>query len=443
MSETQVTEVIAIQTQPAPIIAPRMHVPMNDEDYALLVETLSIQSYTGEVSAMNKYIEKKAKKYGATVHEDNGNLYVTKGKADIFPGFVSHTDTVHKIIPDSDYAIYYYEDDPRHPLFAWDNKNDEPSGIGGDDKCGIFMCLVMLRDLEVCKCAFFRDEERGCIGSQLANISWFNDCAFVLQSDRRGNSDIIRNSGGVELYGAEFDAALKPLMVKYGYSNAMGTITDVRALKEIGLNVCAFNISSGYYAPHSDEEYVIADDVARTVALCKEVAEICGGYRWEHTYVKPVPKPYDYQKKWYRNDGSEGSESWDGIPYEEYGDYWGGANVYGLDRSASDGLQCPKCGRWVSLYVGWCNNCQQFIDELIKQKSLDLDGINSVGDLVLACPTCGKYETDLDTEVNWYWCYHCSHWFHPETYETWAGWTEEGDLDPPPLREVVEEEYRD
>jgi hypothetical protein len=51
---------------------------------------------------------------------------------------------------------------------AYDN-DGAPTGIGGDDKCGVFACLTLLKELPYVKAAFFVSEETGCHGSLKAD----------------------------------------------------------------------------------------------------------------------------------------------------------------------------------------------------------------------------------------------------------------------------------
>lgn len=66
------------------------------------------------------------------------------------------------------------------------------------------------------KCAFFVGEETGCVGSGRAEMDFFNDCCFVIQCDRMGNSDIVTRINCTPLCSEEFIMAVEP--EKYGYS---------------------------------------------------------------------------------------------------------------------------------------------------------------------------------------------------------------------------------
>lgn len=75
------------------------------------------------------------------------------------------------------------------------------------------------------KCAFFVQEEVGCIGSSHADMSFFSDCRFVIQCDRKGNGDMVTQINGMKLCSNEFISAID--FRKYGYKPAQGLNTDV------------------------------------------------------------------------------------------------------------------------------------------------------------------------------------------------------------------------
>ena len=129
-----------------------------------------------------------------------GNLYVTKGEANTYPCIVSHMDTVHDIISDDRYVVLNSDKE----FFAIDLKTRGATGIGGDDKCGIYTCLDNLLREKVIKLAFFVDEEIGCVGSGNADMTFFDDVSFVLQADRQGYEDVAIDIYGIEMFGGEF-----------------------------------------------------------------------------------------------------------------------------------------------------------------------------------------------------------------------------------------------
>ena len=72
-----------------------------------LEETLKIQSVSGNEDKMNKfiidhikYVNEHVKDVTIVTEQQAGgtNIYVTKGKADVYPCVVAHTDTVHDFV---------------------------------------------------------------------------------------------------------------------------------------------------------------------------------------------------------------------------------------------------------------------------------------------------------------------------------------------------------
>ena len=120
---------------------------------------------------------------------------------------------------------------------------------------------------------FFKEEETGCHGSSHAEMRFFDDCRFVIQCDRRGNSDLITNIGCTDLCSEKFIQDIAP--EHWGYKEGTGMMTDVEALKEKGLSVSAINISCGYYNPHTDEEITEKRDLEKCWRFVQHIIEDC------------------------------------------------------------------------------------------------------------------------------------------------------------------------
>lgn len=95
-------------------------------------------------------------------------------------------------------------------VIGYDRKRKKTAGIGADDKNGIWICLKCLEDFKIMKCAFFVQEETGCIGSGEADMDFFADCRFVLQCDRKGDSDLVTRISGMDLCSEEFLERVNP-----------------------------------------------------------------------------------------------------------------------------------------------------------------------------------------------------------------------------------------
>ena len=238
----------------------------------LLKQLYAIHSPSGNEKKMRKFLKDWIKNNvpGATFTVDAmGNLYVCKGESETYPCIVSHIDQVQKTHSKDFQAV-----ETKDIIFGFSIGNVQMEGLGADDKNGIWVALKCLQKYDVLKCAFFVQEEVGCRGSNKADMSFFNDCRFVLQCDRKGGKDLIWNIGGyTELCSKEFLTATG--FQQFGYKLEHGLMTDVEALKNNGLEVSACNISCGYYRPHSDEEYTIKGELLNCLALVEHIIETC------------------------------------------------------------------------------------------------------------------------------------------------------------------------
>ena len=150
------------------------------QDLEFLKQVLSVPTKSRQEGLMVEFLTNYLKEKNYDFYLDAmSNIYVTKKTSDdveYFPCVVSHTDTVHKL--DTINVVQEYlpntQGEIKLALKAYNNM-DEPTGIGGDDKCGVFACLSLLEILPNLKVAFFVSEEIGCVGSLKADKAFFNN----------------------------------------------------------------------------------------------------------------------------------------------------------------------------------------------------------------------------------------------------------------------------
>ena len=301
----------------------------------LLRRVMETQSASGRTEVMTNMIAAELRRIDSTItiKRKRGNLYATKGEAEVYPCVVAHTDTVHKVIPQKDFQVFEAE----NIWFAWDSGRKTQAGIGGDDKVGIYIALRMVEELDAVKVAFFRDEEVGCQGSGVANMQFFTDCAFVLQCDRRGYGDFVYNASGTELYGDEFQEAIDPILEAYAFKRSYGAMTDVMELKDRGLKVACANMSCGYYRPHTDDEYIDTDEVALVESMVYTMCKNLGSKQWLHD--KPARKTYS--RSYYTSDGYDGWDYRRGEGFAQTGQRWNSHWDTTHKRYVS---KCEQCG---------------------------------------------------------------------------------------------------
>lgn len=251
-----------------------------------LMEVLEIQSVSFNQKEMFKYIEGQLKAIGCDYYVDDGNIYATKGNANLYPCIASHMDTVHDIVSNLT-AV-----EINGNITGFNAKTMQQTGIGGDDKVGIFIALQCLEKFDNIKAVFFRDEEVGCAGSYDCDFTFFNDCYFVLQCDRKGNGDFITNASGVTLSSKGFQHEIRKVMGKYKYNFNTGMMTDVMALKECGVLCSMANISCGYYNPHCKDEYVNIKDVSNCLDMVTDIIESLPVKQYDCKYSIPPVKKY-------------------------------------------------------------------------------------------------------------------------------------------------------
>lgn len=239
-------------------------------DWRLLKKLYAIHSPSGKEDKMIAFLVSYLKSLpGVKLGRDSyGNLYAWKGESESYPCSVAHLDQVQRNHPRDFRAI-----ETRDIIFGFSAKEHSICGLGADDKNGIIICLEAIKKYDCMKVVFFKEEETGCHGSSRAEMKFFDDCRFVIQCDRRGNSDLITNIGCSDLCSEKFIQDIDP--EKWGYKEETGMMTDVETLKERGLSVSAINMSCGYYNPHTDEEITVKRDLEKCWHLVQHIIEDC------------------------------------------------------------------------------------------------------------------------------------------------------------------------
>ena len=260
--------------------------------YENLYNVMNIQTASYDSIYMERFIRRRIKKLGLSyTTDDYGNIYVTKGKADLYPTMVCHIDTVHEV----NLNVKVFRTDNK--LFAFDTKEMQQYGIGGDDKVGIYITLQLLQQFENFKAVFFKDEEVGCIGSGQANYDFFNDSTIVLQCDRKGNTDFVNEIMSYEMYGEDLQQIIAPILKHYKRKETSGGLTDVLSIAKNN-EVQVANMSCGYYNPHCADEYISINDVFTTAILCYQILKATKDKRYTIKRKTPVYPKYNYTRQY-------------------------------------------------------------------------------------------------------------------------------------------------
>jgi|TARA_R110000823_G_scaffold296080_3_gene416107 tripeptide aminopeptidase len=269
---------------------------MNKE---FLKEILSIPTYSGQEQLVIKYLTNYAIENNVECTIDRfGNVYLYKGEmkeGEFRPCVVAHTDTVHvyhdELVSSNKRLVIKQEIDEIKDgegyyevtsLRAYDPINGEQTGIGGDDKAGIFIALQLFEKHEKIMAAFFVSEEVGCIGSRAADKENFKNVGWFIQFDAPTDNWVSKSCNGVELFDDNFQDNIMDILTKHGQTKiSHDPYTDVFALRpKTGIN--CINIFAGYERLHTKSEYVVIENVQKSIDLAKDLIDHLGHSEYKY-----------------------------------------------------------------------------------------------------------------------------------------------------------------
>jgi len=281
-------------------------VKINTMNKDRLKEVLSIPSVYGEEGLVRDYIQTYAENEGIEYEIDKkGNIYLTKGsekmtKGEYYPCVVAHMDTVHKKhipliylnqrldIVESPYEDNQYMSETLTALTARLPETDIQTGIGGDDKCGVAVCLEMLDHFHVMKAAFFVEEEIGMMGSKEADEEFFRNVGYAIQFDAPSSNWITEVCSGQRLFDIDFKELITEDLSNNGYTTfSNDPFTDVNQLAK-KFDFSCLNLGCGYYRQHTDSEYVIVEEVEDAIRAGKSLISKLGLEFYKHEKNKSV-----------------------------------------------------------------------------------------------------------------------------------------------------------
>lgn len=207
------------------------------------------------------YVFSKLVELGYEVISDDGFLYA-KGTEPVM--LLAHMDTVHKVPVKT---IQYFKDSSR--ILS-------PEGIGGDDRCGIYMILEILKEHK-CSVLFTEDEEIGCVGAKkFAKTDYINslDVNYMIEFDRRGKNDAV-------FYSCDNKDFTKFITSGTGLIKSHGSCSDISTIAPAS-KIAAVNLSCGYYQAHTVTEYVVFEEMYNIIKIAKEIIQ------------KECTKPFEY-----------------------------------------------------------------------------------------------------------------------------------------------------
>ena len=212
----------------------------------------------------------------------DGFIYA-KGELPVM--LVAHMDTVHKSVVKE--------------IYVSDCGNiTSPQGIGGDDRCGIYMITQLMQHKPYI--LFTEDEEVGGVGAKKFAAAYNKneiepiDVKYLIELDRKGCNDMVF----YECDNEEFEKYIG----KFGWDSRYGTYSDICSVAPV-IGKAAVNLSSGYYKAHTTEEIINIDDVMTNIKRVRKM--IKASKNDEVPSFKYVRSEYNY----YYNYGKQYSSS--------------------------------------------------------------------------------------------------------------------------------------
>lgn len=165
---------------------------------------------------------------------------------------VAHLDTVHKE------KCVDIEQKDEYTLTS-------PQGIGGDDRCGVFIIMNIIKELN-CSVLFCEDEETGEQGARkFANSDFIKylNVNYIIEFDRKGFEDAV-------FYKCDNKEFTDFILHNTPFKKATGTFSDISVIAPAA-KIAAVNLSSGYYNAHHTTEYVDFADMMNTIEVAKDL----------------------------------------------------------------------------------------------------------------------------------------------------------------------------
>ena len=208
----------------------------------------------------------------------------------------AHLDTVHK-------------ERVKKIVIENDDIISSPQGIGGDDRCGVFMIQKIVEAGYKPTILFCEDEEIGGVGSDAFCLSEhsvkLNDMKFFIELDRANNDDLV-------FYDDDNQDFHKFCEEVTGYKENWGSFSDISSLCP-QCKVSGVNISCGYYNAHKTTEYVIMSEMFASIEAAKKLLDKANEVeQFEYIEVVYQKSSYGYGGYWGRGKNTTVS-GWSGM----------------------------------------------------------------------------------------------------------------------------------
>lgn len=237
---------------------------------------------------------------------DNRKKFIyCKGELPVL--MVAHLDTVHKETPKD-----IFHDQEQNVMWS-------PQGIGGDDRCGIYAILTLLKRGLRPHVLFTCDEEIGGVGASEFSKSGIplDNVKYLIELDRRGEKDMVFYECGNEDFINYVES--------FGFEEDYGSFSDICYISPV-YDLASVNLSIGYYNEHQLQEHIKLNHMMTTIdkveAMLKDSTQLEEPFDYQeviftgYTWGKSSTSKFTESENWWKECGyASEDEFWE----EEYG----------------------------------------------------------------------------------------------------------------------------
>lgn len=286
---------------------------LNSNEYKLFEQIVAMSQY-GLLRTMATYLKRHYK-----------NCVVTKeyiyAKGSIPVALVAHLDTVFEPAKE----VYY--DTRKNVMWS-------PTGLGADDRAGIFAIIKIIEAGYRPYVIFTTDEEKGGFGADSFANDYLDppvDLKYIIELDRRGEKDCV-------FYECDNEKFTK-YVEQFGFEKAWGSFSDISFICP-SWRVAGVNLSIGYKDEHTYGETFHIDHFFNTVNKVMKMLDVAN----EAPFFAFVPSrrywPLSQSKKYNCHKCKNSFAEYELIPVKT--------------KTGSTVFYCPDC---VVANVDWCKRC--------------------------------------------------------------------------------------
>lgn len=200
------------------------------------------------------------------VVDDVNNYYITKGKADKYPTFISYLDWFYDTSPDT-YEV------TKLTKNVWVGHNNKTHvNIKPEPKVALYVMLKLLEKLDACKLVFFSGHLRCNSGAVNCKLNFFDDSKFIIQPTEKGNDKFITYTSSTRLTPPDFIKSIKPHLDKYKYTITSGYRDAATILAERGVVAPKAIVSNGAWGNYTTWNQIPEAHVNDCIDLLNEIS---------------------------------------------------------------------------------------------------------------------------------------------------------------------------